>query len=216
MEVDVYSDIVCPWCYIGKKRLEKACSLLPADFRLRITYRPFELNPGLPAEGLDWASFRVKKFGGKEKADGAEALVAGIGAEEGIDFRFQNVTRACNTRLAHRLLWWSLGFRRDDPQVQMRLAERLFSAYFTRGVDVGRPEALAAEAGEAGLDPGAALSFLKSGEGEEEVSRDVEEAMGLGISAVPTTVLLGKYSVAGAQNADVLARIFQRVAAEVA
>ncbi|MDE3050290.1 MAG: DsbA family oxidoreductase, partial [Nitrospirota bacterium] len=182
--IEIYSDIVCPWCYIGKRRLERALDQLNGAAQARITWRPFELNPTIPKEGMDRATYLEAKFGSLDAFRQLEEHVLAAGAAERIPFAFDKMARTPNTFLAHRLIWYAEQQGRQDAVV-----ESLFRGYFEEGADIGVLAILVQLAGRSGLSVEAVDRFLQSDEGTEEVK--AEEAAGhrLGIRGVPYFVL---------------------------
>ena len=200
--IDIYSDVVCPWCYVGKRRLERARSQLSA-VPTRITWRPFQLNPTMPAEGTERTAYLEAKFGSLDAFRRLEEHVTAAGVSEGISFAFEKITTTPNTLLAHRLNWYAGQQGRQDAMV-----EALFKGYFEQGADIGSRSVLAGLAQSAGL---AAAGFLGSDEGVAEVK--AEEAAGhrLGIRAVPYVVLNNRYGISGAQPAEVFAGAIEKI-----
>lgn len=194
LSVDIWADIACPWCYIGERRLHAALALRPA-ITPRFRWMPFELQPGLPPQGVAWSEFVPRKFGGWENARAAFRHVTEAGEADGITFRFDRVTRAPNTANAHRLLLWA----QDETDQLPALSEALFRAYFTGGRDVADTETLVAVAAETGLDADAARQWLDSGAGSFEVEQAARRAARMGVSGVPFYVLGGRYALSGAQ-----------------
>jgi predicted DsbA family dithiol-disulfide isomerase len=199
LTVDVFSDVICPWCYIGKRRLKKALHLLGARHDIEVVWRPFELNPGMPAEGIDRRAYRVAKFGSWEQSLALEARVAAVGAAAGIPFAFDRIARTPNTFGAHRLIGFSQQRGRQDA-----LVEALFQAYFIDGRNVGDRRVLAEVAAEAGLRRTEVESFLDSNQGTDDVRRELERGRRLGIDGVPYFLINGKVAVAGAQEPELL------------
>jgi predicted DsbA family dithiol-disulfide isomerase len=183
--VEVWSDPVCPWCFIGKRRLAKAVEGLD----VRVAWRPFQLNPQMPREGMPRAQYRAAKFGSLERSRELEARVAEVGREEGIAFAFDRIARTPNTFDAHRLLRRALRAGAQDA-----VAEALFRAYFLDGRDLGDPAVLA----ELGGGP------LAGDEEAEDVRREEAEGRTLGIQGVPFFVIDRRVGLSGAQPADVL------------
>jgi len=213
--VEVWSDVVCPWCYIGKRRFEEAQRRLadgPAfDDELEVVYRPYQLDPTAPpGTTMPVAEAYARKFGGPERAAQLMDHVTRTAAADGLTFRLERAKRA-NTRDAHRLLWWAL--TSGPPGAQGALKERLMQAYFVDGGDVGDPDLLAGVAVESGLDEGSARSFLASDEGTAELAESLAFAAEAGITAVPTYVIDGAWSIPGAQDPDVFVQVLARLAA---
>jgi predicted DsbA family dithiol-disulfide isomerase len=199
--VDVVSDVVCPWCYIGKRRLEAALATRkgPAP---TVRWHPFQLNPDIPAGGVDRRSYLEEKFGGPERARDVYARVEAAGREAGIAFQFEKIDRQPNTSDAHRLIAWA---QMVAPASTDRLVERLFQAYFTQGVDLGVVRELARLAGESGCDPEAARAHLESAAGREELAEADARMKSMGIGGVPFFIFNRRVAVSGAQPPEVLA-----------
>jgi predicted DsbA family dithiol-disulfide isomerase len=194
LTIEVVSDVICPWCYIGKRRLEKALALLGDEVSVEIRWLPFQLNPDMPAEGVLRADYRQAKFGSAERAKGMDARVAAEGQGEGIAFAFERMERTPNTVAAHQLIALA-----QKQGLGTAAVDALFRAYFEEARNVGDPEVLADIAKRCGVKdwPGAA-------DGTEVAA--LEESMrGLGISAVPTFVFDRKSGVSGAHPPEALA-----------
>jgi predicted DsbA family dithiol-disulfide isomerase len=204
VDIQVWSDVVCPWCYIGKRRLENAAAA--AESAVTITYRAYQLDPGPVPQPLPIKQVMAAKFGGPERAEEMFAHVTAIAASEGLTLDFDRAI-AANTFPAHRLIAWA--------QTQERQAEMLDAvqvAHFTDGIDIGSPGALAALASYIGLDGDAALEYLESGAGGAAVRTDLAEARELGISSVPFFMIDGKYAIQGAQETPTLLTAFEEIA----
>jgi len=200
--VDVVSDVVCPWCYIGKRKLETALSRLRVnepELTPTVRWHPFELNPDLPVEGIARAAYLEKKFGGKARAAEIYARVRAVGAEVGIAFEFDRIARQPNTRDAHRLLAWAQ--QRGDAGA---LVERLFRAYFIEGRWIGERDVLAALAAESGVPREEAQAMLAADAYRVEVEAEYREAQEAGITGVPFFIFNGRTAVSGAHDPDVL------------
>jgi predicted DsbA family dithiol-disulfide isomerase len=204
MQIEIYSDVVCPWCFIGKRRLEQALETTGYGNRAHIAWRPFQLNPTMPKSGMDRRAYLDAKFGGAETRRAIEERIAKAGAADGIVFAFDRVERTPNTFDAHRLTWFTQQQGNQDA-----LAEALFLAYFSEGRDIGNGQTLVEIAAEVGLDREEARLFLSSDAGVEEVR--AEEATGhrLGIRGVPYFVLNGTYAISGAQHPDIFISALQ-------
>jgi predicted DsbA family dithiol-disulfide isomerase len=207
LDISIVSDAICPWCYVGKRRFEKALALLGPDFRARVTWRPFELNPDMPKEGIPRNEYRMRKFGSLEYSQQLDAQVAAGGAQEGIEFRHDRMLRTPNSFNAHRLIWLA-----GREGVQYALVEILFRAYFTDGRDVGDFDTLAELAAEAGMDPARVRTFLEGQEGADDVRRDEAVAQPAGISGVPAFIANGYLLFSGAQRPDAIAQVLRKVA----
>jgi predicted DsbA family dithiol-disulfide isomerase len=207
LNLEVYSDAICPWCYIGKRRFEKAQQLLGERYELRIAWRPFELNPSMPPEGMDRKAYRSAKFGSWAKSQALDAEVAREAASEGLIFAHAKIERTPNTFESHRLVWLAGTLGRQDAVV-----EAIFRAYFVQGKDIGDESTLVEIAATAGLDRHRVARFLASDEGRAEVREEAGEAQRLGLRGVPLFVLNGKYATSGAVNGDTLAATLKRAA----
>jgi len=205
LHIKIYSDVICPWCYVGKRRIERALGQLRGPLQAQISWRPFQLNPTMAKEGMDRTSYLQAKFGSLDAFRQMEEHLLAAGAAERIQFVFEKVTRTPNTFLAHRLIWYAEQQGRQDA-----IVESLFRGYFTEGVDIGSVQVLGQLAGRAGLDAAASESFLYSEEGTTEVK--AEEAAGhrLGIRGVPYFVLNNSLSISGAQPPDIFLSAFQQ------
>ena len=202
LNIDVISDVVCPWCYVGKRRLERALLQLAIDaphVRPIVSWHPFELNPDLPAEGIARSASLEAKFGGPARAASIYDNVRAAGRSVDIPFAFERIERQANTRDAHRLISWAQSRGDADP-----LVERLFRACFLEGRFIGDRDVLAALAGEAGEDSAAARAFLDSGQGGDTVDAMERRVRELGVTGVPFFIFGERVAVSGAQEADAL------------
>jgi predicted DsbA family dithiol-disulfide isomerase len=212
IEVDVWSDVVCPWCYIGKRRFERAVAEVADDIDVQVTYRPYQLDPtASPGQSSPVAEAYARKFGGPERAAQIIGHVTAVAAEDGIEFRMDRALRA-NTLLAHRLLWLA-----SATGHQELLKERLLQAYFIDGLDVGDPDTLADCAAEVGLDRDRIRAFLDSDDGAAQVGEQLAFAHEHGITAVPTYVIgragsEQRFMVPGAQDTELFVRVLRRMA----
>jgi predicted DsbA family dithiol-disulfide isomerase len=207
MKVDIYSDVVCPWCYLGKRRFEAALAEFAGAAEVDVEWKPFQLDPSAPAGSRPAPAALAAKFGGEDQARAAMAHVTKIAAEDGIDYDLEGA-REVNTFTAHRLLWWAR--QRGGPAAQAALAERLFGGYLSERADLGDHATLAAMAAGAGL--AGAAEFLASDAGVEEVKEEIGEARALGIDAVPTYVFDERWAVSGAQSPAVFSDLLEQVA----
>jgi predicted DsbA family dithiol-disulfide isomerase len=208
-DLTIVSDVICPWCYVAKKNLEKALELAGTGFAVKITWRPFELNPGMPKEGLNRREYRSRKFGSWEHSQHLDARVASAGKLAGITFRHDLIERTPNTFNAHRLI--SLAGREG---VQDAVVEALFRAYFVEGRDVGDTKVLVDIAKHAGLSDSVVAAFLEGSAGTEEVRLEAETAKMRGISGVPTFILDGEDLFSGAMKPEHMApRLLEAAAA---
>jgi predicted DsbA family dithiol-disulfide isomerase len=213
--VEVWSDVVCPWCYIGKRRFASALAELaddPAfDAEVEVVYRPYQLDPKAPpGTTMSVVDAYARKFGGPERAEAIIEHLTSTAAADGLEFHLEQAQRA-NTRDAHRLLWYAE--HHGPPGAQDALKENLLSAYFTRGRNVGDTDVLVEEAVAAGLDGDAVRHVLDSDQGRPEVEAELAFAAEHGISAVPTYVIDRRWSIPGAQDPDVFVQVLRRLAA---
>jgi len=210
MLVEIYSDVVCPWCYIGKRRFEAALERFEGGDDVTVVYKPFQLDPRAPKEPTPVADAYARKFGGPEEAIRIIERVTDTAAADGLDFHLDVAQRA-NTFDAHRLLAYA-----HERGVQAAMKERLLQAYFTEGKDVADHEQLADLAAQVGLDKAAVAAFLASDDGVEALRVELRDSLERGITAVPTFVFNGLWSVPGAQDPDTMLLVLQRVAEKLA
>lgn len=203
ISIDIVSDVVCPWCYIGKRKLEAALAQRANDDAqpVQVRWLAFQLNPDIPAGGVDRRSYLENKFGGPERAQQIYARIKAAGDEVGIPFDFERIARQPNTVDAHRLTAWAQDL---DPNAADALVERLFRAYFVEGVDIGDIEVLAGLAGDAGFDAAAARAWLASGAGRTAIEAEEQRSRALGVTGVPFFVFNQRLAVSGAQPPEVL------------
>ena len=203
LQIEIYSDVICPWCYVGKRRLERALRQVNNTVKTHVAWKPFQLNPTMPKDGMDRTAYLEAKFGSLDAFKEMEERLLEAGSTEQISFAFEKIARTPNTFLAHRLIWQAGIQGRQDAVV-----EQLFKGYFEEGLDIGSPSILAELADRAGLGAG---EFFKSEAGVTEVK--VEESMGhrLGIRGVPYFVLGGTYGISGAQPPDVILAAIAKV-----
>ena len=211
MKVEIYSDVVCPWCYIGEKRFERALAAYPGAAEVEVVFRPYQLDPAAPAESYPLRQYLERRFGGP--SEGMTNQVSAAGAGEGIAFDWDRAL-AANTFTAHRLL--RLAEREYGAAAQRALVDRLFAAHFTAGEDVNDAAVLTRLAVEAGLDEERVRSYLASDEGAEELASELDQARRLGIRAVPSFVFEGKFMVQGAQSASVFLQALEEVEKQAA
>jgi len=208
LTIDVVSDVVCPWCYLGHKRLEAAIASLD-DIDVSVSWRPFQLDPTIPPEGKDRKEYMRAKFGDGDRLGQVHANLVALGAIEGISFDFDAISVAPNTLDAHRLIRWAGGAGTD---IQGRLVDDLFSRYFERGEDIGDPAILIEAARATGMDAAVVEGLLASDADADAVRTEIGTASRMGITGVPCFLLEGKYAVMGAQDADTLADAIRQVA----
>lgn len=197
LTIEVYSDVVCPWCYIGKRRLEQALESSGRQASARVFWRPFQLNPTMPKAGMDRRVYLEAKFGGPAEMRAIQDRISGAGVSAGIEFAFDRIARTPNTFDAHRLIWFAQQQGRQDAVV-----EELFDGYFAQGLNIGEPEVLQSLAGRAGLDGPAVGRFLQSQDGIESVRQEEARGRQLGIRGGPYFLVNEKTVVSGAQPVE--------------
>ncbi len=218
MKLEIYSDIICPWCYIGKVRLDKALKTLGDKVNFKVVWRPFELNPSMPAEGMDRKEYRTCKFGSWERSLEMDKDITAKAAADGLTFNLDKLTRTPNTFNGHRLLWFAekstpkTGIQEETREsIQDVIAEILFQRYFCQAADIGDINVLTEVAVEAGLDKAEIQAFLLSDQGVAEVKEEAQRGIRLGISGVPAFVLEGDVIASGAQTPEHFIELLTRV-----
>jgi predicted DsbA family dithiol-disulfide isomerase len=209
LSIDVVSDVVCPWCFLGAKRLEAAVAEA-RDVEVHVRWRPFQLDPTIPPEGKDRKEYMRAKFGEGDRLKEVHANLVSLGAAEGIAFDFDAIEVSPNTLDAHRVIRWA-GSAGED--VQNRLVEQLFSRYFERGENTGDRGVLIEAARVTGMDAAVVETLLPTDADIEAVRAEIATASRMGISGVPCFLLEGKYAVMGAQDTAVLADAIRQIAA---
>jgi predicted DsbA family dithiol-disulfide isomerase len=197
LTIDIVSDVVCPWCYLGEKRLEAALAEAPQPVAVR--WRPYQLDPTIPAGGLDRADYMAKKFGKSGRLQTAHDNLTRLGAEVGLPFAFDKIKRAPNTLDAHRVIRWA-----NSAGVQGKVVDRLFKAYFVEGRDIGDRGVLTDIAGECGLDAQLVEKLLAEGADVDLVREEIAQAQAIGVSGVPFFIFADRLGVPGAQDPSVL------------
>ncbi|HVZ69484.1 MAG TPA: DsbA family oxidoreductase [Rhizomicrobium sp.] len=205
MQIDIVSDTVCPWCFIGKRRLERALAQRP-DMSFEISWRAYRLDPLVPAEGVDRKAYMRAKFGDSPQAKAMGDALRQAGASEGIDFAFDIIEKRPNTTDSHRLIRWA-----SSSGVQDEVVERLFRAYFEQGRDIGNPIVLAEIASEADMDVELVERLLATDADRELIEREDALAHELGISGVPTFIFANKFLLQGAQDPEAIVRVIDKV-----
>jgi len=208
--IEIYADVVCPWCYIGENRLEKALAQRP-ELAIERRWQPFQLRPEMPKAGVAWPEFARDKFGGWENAQAAFAMVTQTGAAEGLSFDFERVASAPNTVDAHRLILWA-----EEQGKQSQMANALFSAYFAQGRDLNNSADLVEVAVSVGLEAGEVQAFLDSPAKTAEVATSQQTASRQRIQSVPTYIIEGRYKLVGAAAVSDFLRAFDLVLNETA
>jgi len=209
LKIDIVSDVVCPWCYIGKRRIENALALVP-DVPVEVHWRPFFLNAWVPREGISRDEYLTTKFGSPEAYKGIAGRVVAAAEEEGLSYRPDLVKRQPNTIDCHRLIHWA-----EAQGKAAEMKQRLMELYFRDGGDLTDVDVLVQAAADVGLDAGETRRRLATDEDIALISGQAQEASDKGISGVPTFVFAQKYAVSGAQPAEQLARAIRQVSAEV-
>jgi predicted DsbA family dithiol-disulfide isomerase len=202
IQIDLFSDVICPWCFIGKRRLERALKIR-SNPRVDINWRAFQLNPDMPKNGIAREQYIEAKFGGPERAQGIYDNIRRVGETEGLEFRFDKIKRTPNTILAHRLISWSKHLKISDL-----IVESLFKAYFFEGLDIGSIETLIELLEELEINTEAFKSYIKTDNGLDEVSDETRFAYENGITGVPCFIFDKKYSVSGAQEPEAFFPLF--------
>jgi predicted DsbA family dithiol-disulfide isomerase len=209
LKIEIYSDVICPWCYLGESRLKKALQALPKATEVEINYLPYELNPATAEAGVDRKKYLEAKYGPRIKE--ADQRLKSLGQTVGIEYNFDKAERIPNTLKAHRLIWFA-----DQKGLQEKAVNGLFKAYFTDGIDIGDDHELASVASEWGMDHAEVLQFLKSGKGIEEVRALEERAYNLEITGVPFFIFNGKAAVSGAQEVETFTDILRQMTGDKA
>jgi predicted DsbA family dithiol-disulfide isomerase len=210
MPIDVVSDIVCPWCFIGKRRLEKALALRP-DIAVEVHWRPYFLNPWVPREGIDRKTYLETKFGSVERYAQMAQRVAAAAAAEGLTYRLDKIARQPNTLDAHRLILWARNT--TDPA---RMKQRLMELYFAEGADLTDRETLVGAAVDCGMDADLVRQLLASDADVDRVEQEANAAKNAGIDGVPCFIFGNVVAVSGAQDPAYLAETMARAASEFA
>jgi predicted DsbA family dithiol-disulfide isomerase len=200
LTIDVISDVVCPWCYIGKKHLEQAMALRP-DLEVEVRWLPYQLDDTIPAGGMPRADYMMKKFGGVERIEAIHERIREAGRADGIPFAFEKIKVSPNTLDSHRVIRWAA-----EAGVQGAVKERLMRAFFVEGADLSDHATLARLAGEAGMVEEQVAKWLATDVDVEEVKEDVERARRMGVQGVPFFILDRSIGVSGAQPAETLAQ----------
>jgi predicted DsbA family dithiol-disulfide isomerase len=210
MQIDVVSDTICPWCFVGKRRLMRALYERP-EIAFDLRWRAYRLDPTIPAEGVDRREYLAAKFGDNPQRDAIASALREAGAGENIAFAFERIDLTPNTTDSHRLIRWA-----GSAGVQTDAVELLFSAYFEQGRDIGDAGVLAQVAGEAGMDEALVRQLLSENADRDIVEREDALAHQMGISGVPTFIFGNKYLVSGAHEPEQLLKVIDRVAEETA
>lgn len=211
IKIDVVSDVVCPWCYIGKRRLEKAMHELADEYDFEVEYHPFELNPTIPAEGFDQKAYLARKFGSEQRYSEITAHTTRTAAQEGLEMNFDKQEVSPNTRRAHLAVQLA-----KNNGNHLEVVEAFFKAYFTDGIDLSKNENLMAVAERAGLSRDRLEAVLNDDDALRHVTQAEQEAQKLGITGVPFYIINNRYGVSGAQAPATFVQAFREIGAEVA
>jgi len=206
VRIDIVSDVVCPWCFIGKRRLEKALALKP-EIPVELHWHPYFLNDWIPREGISRADYLITKFGSPERYRGIAMRVSAAAAEEGLTYAIDKISRQPNTLDAHRLIRWAAGIGKAAEMKQ-----KLMDLYFTEGADLTNRAVLVQAAADIGLDAEDVREALASDQDVAEVEREAQNAKDAGIEGVPMFIFGGRFAVSGAQSPDYLAEAIARAA----
>ena len=204
LSIEVISDVICPWCFIGKRRLEKAIASYGKPVTVR--WHPFQLNPTMPKDGISRREYRIGKFGSWERSIELDANIVAVGRQEGIHFDFDRMERTPNTLDAHRLIWLS-----DKEGIQDAVVEGLFLAYFTEGRDISNQQTLIDVVAEAGMDRTGAEATLNSDEGMDTIKEAGDHARRFRVEGVPFFIANSEITLSGAQSPDVFVAAFKQV-----
>jgi predicted DsbA family dithiol-disulfide isomerase len=209
LQLDVIVDVVCPWCFLGKRRLDAAIAELD-DLDIEVRYRPFQLDPTIPVEGVDREEYIIGKFGSADALDEAHARLFDLGADVGISYAFDLIEKTPNTLNAHRFVRWAVAEGLGDAML-----ERLFSLFFEEGGDLTQADTLIAAAEQVGLDGDEVTMKLEDGADLDVVKAEIAHASHIGITGVPTVVVENKFAISGAQTSEVLIDALRRIASEL-
>ncbi|MES2033962.1 MAG: DsbA family oxidoreductase [Pseudomonadota bacterium] len=210
MQIDFIADVVCPWCYLGWRRLEKALALRP-DIEANIVWRPYQLDPTLPDEGVDRKAYMAAKFPDPERRAAIGKILSDAAAEDGIVLNLDAALVSPNTNAAHRVIRWA-----QTAGLQVPVLEGVLSAYFTHGHDIGDPIVLADIAGAAGMDRLLVLKLLSEGADKDAITREHQQAHEAGVSGVPFMIFDGKLAVSGAEPPERLVKALDKALEPVA
>lgn len=211
LSVDIVSDVACPWCFIGMKRLDQAMALVP-EVPVEVRWRPYQLDPTIPREGAPRREYMIAKFGSAERLREIHANVETVGEQVGIRFNFEAMEKSANTLDAHRVIRWA-GSPKAPAGTQQRVVRRLFELNFEEARDIGDKAVLVEAATESGMEPHLVEALLSSNADEDAVRGEIETAARMGVRGVPCFLFEGKYAVMGAQDAETLADAIRQIAA---
>lgn len=209
LDIDIVSDVVCPWCYLGQRRLKLALDALASEVTASITWKPFQLEPNAPPEGFDTFDYLSHKIGGPERVRQSHKMLTQMGAEIGLPFALDKAKTFPNTLDAHRLLHWA---GKIGPEVQDKVAHALFTANFVEGRNVGDHQTLADIAAACGMDGDDVKRRLAADEDRDTIGTEIANAQRIGVTGVPFFVIDGKYAISGAQGVDVFTNALRQIA----
>lgn len=209
IDIDIVSDVVCPWCYLGQERLRLALDEVKDEVAADIRWKPYQLEPNAPPEGFDTFDYLSRKIGGADAVRRSHAMLTQLGEEIGLPFALDKARRFPNTLDAHRLIHWA---GQVSPEMQDRIARALFKANFVDGLDIGDRETLAQIAADAGLDPNTIEKRLDDGADGDVVKGEIAQAQRMGISGVPCFIFDRQYAVTGAQPIEAFANALRQIA----
>lgn len=207
--IDIVSDVVCPWCYLGKARLDLAIAEVQDTVGVEVNWRPYQLNPEYPPEGVDHKQALAEKLGGQDNVDRAHRMLTDLGKQVGINFNFDAVKIGPNTLDAHRLLLWA---HTESREIQNRVVDALFKANFEEGRNVGDHAVLADIAEGAGLDRTVIARLLSIDADKDTIRSEIDAVRQMGVSGVPFMIFDQQYAISGAQTPDVLAGALRDIA----
>jgi len=211
IKIDIVSDVVCPWCYIGKRRLEKAVDALSAKYDFELEYLPFELNPSIPQNGLNQKEYLSDKFGGEERYQQITEHTTSVAAEDGLLFDFAKQTTSPNTRNLHSIIDLA-----KEQGKQLETVEAFFKAYFSEGVDLSKNENIVSITTHLGFDKETIENRLNDTDAKLNIASR-EQALGkLGITGVPFYIIDNKYGISGAQHAETFIKAFEDIGKQIA
>lgn len=210
IRIDIIVDTICPWCYVGKARFEKALRSRSIE-NLLIEWRPFQLNPHMPRAGIDRDSYLIEKFGSVERAERSYRSLRKAGAKDGVEFRFERITRTPNTVDSHRLIAFAA-----RSGLQNDIVDALFKGFFSSGRDIGDPEILSDIAAETGLDRAETLEYLISDIDRDMILAEDDRVRDLGVNGVPCFIIDRKYAISGAQSLEVFIQVLDLAAHDAA
>jgi predicted DsbA family dithiol-disulfide isomerase len=207
VDVEVVSDAICPWCYVGKRRLEKAIAAVKGKHEITVRWKPFQLNPTMPKGGMGRKEYRERKFGSEKVVADLDRRMMAVGKQENIPFVLDKIEKTPNTFDAHRLIWVA-----GQKKLQDAVVDGLFRAFFTEARDIGDRAVLSDVAASSGLDRAEVVRFLDSDEGVLDVRSEEAKARKIGVEGVPFFTIGGRFAVSGAHEPDTFLEAFEELA----